>query len=293
MKIGWISDYNIDTRKGGAQLTDHFVIQELVKEHEVIQYGLFNVLSSDMMLDCDFYVISNWVNLFKFENARNLLKLITQKGNYIRFIHDYDGTSNTEESHVLYEKLEMLHNIYDNSHANVFLSPLHMKTYCSRYKLIHSDICIPPYIDGDEFQDRKLKRVNRGLALGELAIHKGFYQLYELAQKAQFDIDFYNFNFGSTIDLGYLHLKPPVDYGLVPYLFNIYHEFFHYPQWEEPFGRTIAEAHLSGIRVTCNKENVGFYSYDFNYANKKELAQKLQEGPTLFCELISLLKANM
>lgn len=284
MKIGWIADFTNTTRSGGAQLTDRFVIDELSKRHVVIEYGIHNVLSSDMMLTCDFYVIGNWVNLFNYENARNLLTIIAEQNKFVRFVHDYDRLpfmDYPKDWHKLHQK------IMQNALCVVFLSPLHQKTY-SEY--VDFDIpvskVIAPYIDVHKFKNFKIQRQQKGLALGELAIHKGFYNLYTLAQRAEFNIDFYNFSYGSAIDMGYLHLKPAVDYGLVPMLFNVYHEFFHLSEWDEPFGRTIAEAELCGIRVTCDKAKTGFYSYGWKHNEYKE---KLTEGPEKFSSLINML----
>jgi glycosyltransferase involved in cell wall biosynthesis len=152
-------------------------------------------------------------------------------------------------------------------------------------------ITVPSYIDTELFKDRKIKRMaDSVIALGELGEHKGIYNVMKYAEKNTTKrIDFYCFNAKDEFKyLDNMRFLPAIKYELLPIYFNMYESFIHLPEWKEPFGRTVAEAKLSGCKLITN-DNIGFLSYKLN----DDLRVFLESGPTIFWEAVKRATNNI
>lgn len=283
MRIAWLADFDVDTRMGGAQLTNQYVIEEGRKRGHVIdEIGLLNLNETDKFLNgYDFYIINNYVEIAKHKPGRDLLSYIVKNKIYMKYAHDYDySPEQTEEDREFQQKL------YRMSLFNVALSPLHKRELENALILEDRDtVVIPPYIDTDLFQDRGVRRnENMVIALGEVAEHKGIYNIMKWAnQNEKQIIDFYGFNMNEFYYFNLIFNKP-IEYSLVPLYLNMYESFIHLPNWKEPFGRTVAEAYLCGCKMITN-ENIGFNSYQLT--DKSAIRLLLESGPSTFWKVVA------
>jgi len=264
MKIAWIADFTTD-RQGGSQITDSFMINYGKQEHEIDILGLFNInnlTNIEQYLDkYNKIIVSNFIELAQTEIGKKLFaELLNRK--FIRYIHDYDGLPIIEDNQIQKD-------IYNKAQKVIFLSPLHKKTYLEKYKLNDKPtLIIPPYINVNAFKSFK-SVVTGNLLLGEVIIHKGIENVYNYLVENDEYADWYTWNTDHEVKLGNVTFKPSVSYSFMPILFNTYETFIHLPEWIEPFGRTVAEAFLTDIKLETNK-NVGFLSYNWDMQETKE-----------------------
>lgn len=279
MKISWISDFVGGGRGGGAQITDRIMIDEgKERGHQIDTLGLFNINNLgdalEYVLRYEQIIVSNYAELIRLPKGKLLLSVLVSAGKYIRYVHDYDNHKVKDD---LKEKIMI------NASKVIYLSPLHKKTHNEIFG-INEGICIPSPIDVEVFTDWKIRRSGY-LLLGEIAKHKGLRNNIEYLQKRDKVADWYTWNVDRERVFENVTFFPALPYELMPYLFNTYEHFIHLPEWKEPFGRTVAEAYLSGINLTTNG-NCGFSSYEWEM---DEAIQNMKEAPQTFWNFIEKL----
>ena len=57
MKVGYISDFFVDEIYGGAEIVDDIIMKSLSNVFEI-----HRIKSSAQLLECDFYILSNFFN---------------------------------------------------------------------------------------------------------------------------------------------------------------------------------------------------------------------------------------
>jgi len=284
MKITWIADFQQNQRAGGSQMTDRYLINYAkFLNHKVDELGLFNINNLENIdsylsrYDC--IILSNYYELDRTEKGSELINKL-QKHKYIRYIHDYDGyyTGNVD--------IERKKTVIESSVATICLSPAHMQETIRLLAKAKEMFCVPSFIDTDKFFNADIKdKIYKSITFGEIAKHKGIYNLMKLHRKYE-QIDFYTHNVNQDLKLGNILIKPAINYELVNNFLNKYKTFVFYPEWIEPFGRTVAEAYLSGIDMDVDKNKIGFYSYDWDYNNKQEVISKLKTARQDFWQLV-------
>lgn len=285
MKIGWIADFNQLQRSGGAQLTDRYVIDNLrSKGHEVREVNIANVEHSlSVLKGIGFFVIGNFVELYQTKIGRELLEQIVNDFEFIRFCHDYDGARPVEYS---FRK-----QMFEKAIKFYFLSPLHKKVFLSEYKLDEATgntALYVPYIDSRKFrlfnphEARLVNGQKTYIALGEFGQHKGSDNLFQYANAQKIKIDYYTWQVKEKLVVGNVNLLPKVDYENIPLYLNKYSHFVHLPEWQEPFGRTYAEAFLCGCEIITIKDSSGFRSWNFN--NRSEMVDVMRSSLDKFLD---------
>ena len=275
MKIGWLA--NTFKPIGGAELTDSIMIKEGEKKHTIIKITPKDICNP-AYTQVDLYVFSN-ISKFKEEK---LLEAISWKAPYkipnINYFHDYEIT--LMETHP-----EIIH----KAELNIFLSPLH------RFKMrqfanctIPKSICIPPSIDTKEFYDKKNLTRSGNLYVGHTQAHKGSEALRQwLIQNPDQTLNHYG--------AGVINHPRAINYKSQSYekmadIYNQHKNFVFMPMLEEPFARTSAEAYLCGCQFIGDTSKIGFFSYNWDYSNKKQIAKYLENAPKMFWTAIHYYK---
>lgn len=164
---------------------------------------------------------------------------------------------------------------FTSSLANIFVSPLHLRTTekILNLTLQNNSIILKPVISLQDFKNMGLERDIENLFVGVISEAKGYYNLREeykdksivLAGKLHPDI---KLDFGT-----YLGELP---YSEMPALMNRAKNFVYLPRWPEPQGRVVVEAALSGCNLVTN-ENVGAISFDFDISQPENLEKPEEE----------------
>ena len=72
--------------------------------------------------------------------------------------------------------------------------------------------------------------------------------------------------------------------AFVPGIMGKAARFLFLPKWKEAFGRTVAEAVLSGCELVCN-DNIGALSYGWD--GRREWAEMLAKAPADFWRIVT------
>jgi len=80
--------------------------------------------------------------------------------------------------------------------------------------------------------------------------------------------------------------KGQVTYEQVNNLMNNYENFIWFLDRVGGFGRTLAEALLTGMNVIANRENFGIFSYDWDFDNPEVLRKQIDEEYLKFPKLL-------
>lgn len=280
MKIAWIADFRDIDRAGGAQLTDRFLLHyaNVQKKHQVVELNLRNLKkSNDFLNGFDLYIIANWVEIYQHLPGRNLLNYIADTKPFVRFVHDYDQKDNIPETEPLRKKL------FANAKQVITLSPLHKAILRKLYPLPEKAVAIPPFID-DIFYDIGLRRLkDTVIGVGEIGKHKGIENVVRYADDHKNErFHFFTWNeVKEEYRRDNLVFYPAVYNRFLHLYFNLFDSFIHLPSWNEPFGRSVAEAYLSGCRMIIN-DKIGFFSYKWDYQDREKVRDIISFAPRDF-----------
>ena len=158
---------------------------------------------------------------------------------------------------------------FENSLANIYLSPLHQKISSQILNIcdVEKSVIVQPIINVAEFQNFNIERDIENLFVGVISEAKGFHQMRE------------EFTGKELVLVGDVHPRVKLDfgtylgklpYGQIPTLMNRAKNFVFLPRWPEPQGRVVVEAALSGCRLIVN-ENVGAISFPFDLSDPNNI----------------------
>lgn len=276
-KIAWVADYSLSQHQGGAQRTNQIIIdrgRELGYEIEEVNSDNFHLPEADL------YILNN-IHYIYWNYTPQLLEIIDSKP-FIRYEHDYLWKIPMPFSEIQH--------IYDQSLLNIFLSPLHLEEHQKAGLKLERVHLQPSPIDTERFTRGEGKK-GTVLYTGELAEHKGLLNIFSHASNnpdLKYDLYGWAGNMWEKLKEDMprnCKVNTPLGYEKMPDLYRKYGKFIHMPLWIEPFGRTVAEAYLSGCELITNNK-VGFQSYDWDYSDYEGVRQRLAEAPDLFWEKV-------
>jgi glycosyltransferase involved in cell wall biosynthesis len=261
MKIGWLHDHRIEEHPGGAQLTNEAVIAGAPKWAEVVR------CYPGEMHDAEAYILNN-VKYFSFQELQQATDTP-----YVIFEHDCWN--------ILQEwQAGRVKGICNGAKAMVFLSPLHRDTFLAMHRVTPREVyLVPSAIDPEYFMGGQER--DGTIWIGTFDLSKGIVEAVEWAA-ANGPVDFYGWG-----------PEPPsgpnvrcygwVDYQDIPDTLAQYERFLFLPSWPEAFGRTVAEAYLSGCQLVCN-ENVGALSW--GWETREEWVDGVGSAPARFWQIM-------
>ena len=284
-KIIWVQDFNTITHPGGAQLTNQYVIdwgKNLgfdIEECSIYTIEKLGVSPNYYLREGDLFILNNIVHL----NSKypSLIQEIIRYKNYIRFEHDYIWMHGN-----LYKE-EFMKELFSKSLLNIYLSPLHRDTHEEYGVLRDNDVYCPSPIDSEMFKimPEIERKPNSVIYTGGISRHKGIENIMNFAQNhPEFSFDLVGWEeHPELLENAPENVTaiPTIPYEDMPKMLNKYESFIHLPNWNEPFGRSVAEAHLCGCKLLVN-ENIGFLSYYWNFNNIPWLRHELANTPSQF-----------
>ena len=262
MKIGWAHDSL--TVQGGAELTNATMVEAAPPGIKVVP------CVPDNVQDADAYILNN-IKFF----ARGELEHMTAVP-YVKYEHDYWNCD-----HQPWQQ-GWIKPVMEGARAVVFMSPLHREAFTELHEVDLQTIhLVPSPVDPSRFAPAEQKAGT--IWLGQFYSHKGVRDACRWAMQHQEEVTFYGR--GPFLPAGpYVRLGGHVSYQDVPEIMGKAARFLFLPKWKEAFGRTVAEAVLSGCELVCN-ENVGALSW--GWEGRREWAENLARAPADFWRIIT------
>jgi len=259
--LGWAHDYLLSERLGGAQLTNAEMLRHVPDGIEIVHCLPGKVLGADA------YVLNN-VKRFSFDE----LYRMTRRP-YVKFEHDYWDTPQRWQR-------QSVRDVMRNARAVVFLSPLHRQTFQRHWGItLDNAHLVPSAIDATPFYSAPERWGT--CWLGVYRDHKGVREACAWAEEHG-EVDFYGFG-PETPSGPNVCDRGSLEYARVPDVLARYERFLFLPRWHEPFGRTVAEALLSGCQVVGN-DRIGCLSWDWQ--GVEHLRAAVTTAPVTFWEII-------
>lgn len=255
MKVAWLNDYKLDNYLGGAELTNHYWIEEGKRQGIDIEV----ITPETPIPNADHYVLTNCTKFNKTELARLKSFSIITHG----------------QPHIPAE-------IYHKAKTACFMSPSHLER---NKTLTDKGFYSPPYVDGKLFYPIVTEPVQRNLYIGWLYEHKGILNILDYAQKTKIPIDFYG---KGDIDLiNKIRIKGYEVYNEVPQeklvdVYNKYDKFVWIIKRYGSYGRTLVEAMLCNKKLIIDSKNFGLFSYKWDFTSRDDIIQNLEKELQVF-----------
>jgi len=241
MKIGWLHDYRLEECLGGAELTNERIIQHAPDWADIVR------CYPGEMYDADAYILNN----LTFFSPRELGQATGKP--YIHFLHDLWHVRQAWQR-------GRRRQITEQADALVCLSELHVAAYREETGFEHDSLyVIPSAIDPAPFTEHRRQPYN-ALYIGALRRYKGLDDVVAWAAKNG-RVDVYGRGPYQPQGENVVY-KGEIPYERVPVVMGQYRRLVFFPQWAEPFGRTVAEAAMSGCEIVGNS-NIGALTWGF------------------------------
>jgi glycosyltransferase involved in cell wall biosynthesis len=260
-KIGWICDWTVDELLGGAELTG----RELLTAGQALGYDVKEITPRSQQSEIDWIIINN----VRYFPLITISQMLTSK--FIYFCHDP----------II---LPIHQHLFSLAKHIFFYSPAQINYYTQFFPINLDKVSLcPAPIDPDKFYS--LEKEDFAVSLSDLGANKGIYNIMQIAKEnPSLRIELYGKNvidYKSTPELSNLQYKGVIPYSEVPKILALAKIFIHCPVWLECFGRSVVEAYLSDCQLTVN-QNVGAFSYSWNWQDKAEIKERLRKVPTDF-----------
>ena len=276
MKILFVSDFTLEQRKGGAQVSNQIIIEKGRNlGHEIIEHDYSSSIT-DFLSSYDLVIHSNLELINRTNPAKiEILKNIPEK---VRLEHDSCSYLDTRtRAH-----------IFTSSKKNFFLSKFHHSFFKDLYGdyFTNVEIVYDP-IDTKIFNKDDTEKIYDIVYCGYLHPLKGLDNLKAFAQKNKdrkisvfgwSDGDCSNF-FNGMENVEYLGLKSHEEIAQV---FKQSKALYHSPIVNEPFCRMVGEALLCGVEEIIGDVNkIGSY-LEFQEVGYDEFKQRCETAASNF-----------
>ncbi len=161
----------------------------------------------------------------------------------VKSVRDYWETGNAALREYLLERALVL----------IFNSPLHREHF--PHAISAPVAFCPPPIPVERFIGRSEEREG-ACWIGRMYPEKGVLNAMRWSGQNKTQTDFYGTGPFRPGKAAYVQYCGPASYDLVPVILAQHETFVFLPNWVEPFGRTVAEAWLSGCKLEVN-ERIG------------------------------------
>ena len=249
MKVLFVSDHDIFTTKGGAELNLLYCYNNAPKDVEM-DFCLPQNLSTDYIQKFDIAVIANIRELLPDDVIKMMNKFLLTGVPYIKSEHDVMFDDERLGRHVMvtddfvvaptkdYTKhiwYKVTQELFSNAIAVRFLSPLHHNLFKAVGINFKKYFLAGSWIDRTIFKNKKPKLMRIGSALSRKGYARGFENAKIMAERNGHELDEWTgFN------------KTPEQ---MCDLYNNYKFYYEYPVFISTYGRGILEAHACGLQI--------------------------------------------
>ena len=276
MRVLFVSDFTLEQRLGGAQVSNDLIIKKGRQlGHEIIEHdhtsSVIDFISSyDLLVSSNLEVISR--------AAPNKLDFILRHPNHIRLEHDS----------CLYLDNSLRQQLFESSKLNFFLSDFHISFFRENYgdyfknvEINYDPMNTEVFSEGDQENEYDI------VYCGYLHPLKGVNNLIKYAaENPTRRIDIFGWGDGDIAsafnDIVNIKFHGVKDYKEIADIFKKSKAIYHHPIVNEPFCRMVAEALLCGVtEVIGSKEKIGSY-LEFEKVGREEFAKKCSEATENF-----------
>jgi len=285
--IGWVQDINPWIDIGGAQANDLKIIRWLMQGAGLdIDIIVPENVGHKLTKKYELLIISNCTRF-----PRDVLEKLTAQTPYIIFHHDY----------VFYrfrlfypmvpeirqqEGMEWWAQFFRKARKNIFLSPLHRDAFKAVFtdEELGETATIPSALDVDFWHADKdiIRKPNTVICVNGLEIYKGRYPHNQYVLDHP-EMEFTFVGGGNEINkpnAKYIQQVSPED---LRKLYSEHEYCMMLPENPEPFCRVVMEAYLCRCKIIKN-ENVGAFSYPWDFNNKAEVIRFLKQSSVGFSD---------
>tara|TARA_B100000900_G_scaffold330972_1_gene291575 strand:- start:45 stop:893 length:849 start_codon:yes stop_codon:yes gene_type:complete len=280
MRVLFISDFTLEQRQGGAQVSNKLLIdkgRELgldIKEHH------HNSSVTDFLSSYDLVINSNLEAISKISPPK--IPLIIKSPNSVRLEHDSCSYLDDETRKLLFSKAK----------KNFFLSNYHYNYFKHLYgDYFHNVEIVYDPIDTSKFKKSDHEKTYDVVYCGYLHSLKGLNNLLKFAkQNTDRQIDIFGWGELSPQETfkGYdnINFNGQLKYEEIPSIFQSAKAIFHQPIVNEPFCRMVGEAILCGVEeIIGDKSKIGAY-LEFNDVGYKNFKDGCENAPSIFWERV-------
>ena len=278
MRVLFISDFTLDQRQGGAQVSNKLLIdkgRELgldIKEHH------YKSSATDFLSSYDLIVNSNLEAISKISPDK--IPLIIKCPNSIRLEHDSCSYLDDKSRELL----------FSNSKKNFFLSDYHYNFFKDLYgNYFHNVEIVYDPIDVNIFTTSDCDKEYDVVYCGYLHPLKGMNNLVKFAKdNPHRNIDIFgwgDFNIKNHFN-NYKNIKfnGHIKHSETASVFQKSNAVFHSPVVNEPFCRMIAEALLCGVKdIIGNNSKIGSY-LEFEKVGYDKFKEECGRATSIFWE---------
>jgi glycosyltransferase involved in cell wall biosynthesis len=170
----------------------------------------------------------------------------------------------------------IIHEMYKNSVANIFLSPLHYEKISTMLQIEERPyFVLRPTVDTGKFYNMSQLRDIDYIFAGAISEAKGVENLKNYFNGTDKNLLMIGKNIYGE-ELSFAEYTGFIPYEEMPKYFNRAKNFIYLPRWPEPQGRVVVEAALCGCNLITN-ENVGATSFNFDISDKNNLKDAVTE----------------
>ena len=280
MRVLFVSDFTLDQRSGGAQVSNDLILKkgrELgheITHHDHTSSHIDFLSSYDLLVSSNLEVISRV--------SPDKLNFIIKHPRHVRLEHDSCS----------YLNAEIRQSLFESSKTNFFLSDFHIDFFRERYGDYFKNVeIVHDPIDTDVFYDTGAEKTYDIVYCGYLHQLKGLNNLLHFAStNPDRKISIFgwsDFNPESTFaNLDNTSFHGEKTHSEVAEIFQQSVAVYHDPIVNEPFCRMVGEALLCGVEeVIGATKKIGAY-LEFQKFGKEKFAKNCSEAPTIFWDKI-------
>ena len=280
MRVLFISDFTLDQRQGGAQVSNKIIIDKGRELGLDIQEHHHNSSITDFFRSYDLVINSNLEAISKISPAK--IPLIIRCPNSVRLEHDSCSYLDEEERELLFTKSE----------KNFFLSNYHYNFFKDLYgDYFHNVNIVYDAVDVSKFKKSDKEKIYDVVYCGYLHPLKGLNNLLNFA-KSNPDRKIDIFGWGEVSpDVTFKNFRNikfngQADYEEIPSIFQSCKAIFHHPVVNEPFCRMVGEAILCGVEeIIGDKSKIGSY-LEFKNVGYENFKDECKNAPSKFWEIV-------
>lgn len=292
MKVAILDDLNCFEHEGGAQLNMRGMVRDGIRRGHDIEIFTPQNINTKSLIGTELIIISNVMSF-----PRSTLKEICAKYPYV-FHHKDMNFCNHRIYYPQIEKCKSCINrefwlpLYQGAKMHIWLSPLHREGFLYSYPELASfkKVVIPSCLEVNRWKpiEGVERKPNTVIAVNSLAIFKGRYVVNKYVEQHP-ELHFTFVGNDAPLNLPNCTYLPYVKNEELPALYSAHEYFLHLPPSTEAFGRTGAEALLTGCKIITN-ENNGAFSYDFMRSQDVNLIRRtLSEAALSYWEELEVL----
>ena len=280
MKVLFISDFTLDQREGGAQVSNSFIIEKgrnlgyEIVEHDHTSSVIDFLSSYDLLVSSNLEAISH--------KSPEKLNFIFNHPSHIRLEHDSCS----------YLQNNLRRELFKSAKQNFFLSKFHLSFFEDLYGdfFENTQIIYDP-INTDIFKPKEVEKTYDVVYCGYLHPLKGLNNLLNFAKEyPRRNIDVFGWGEMDIEDLfsPYPNIKfnGQKKHHEVADVFQKCNSVFHYPIVNEPFCRMVGEALLCGVEeIIGATHKIGSY-LEFQDVGRKKFTKGCDKAADKFWEKV-------